>query len=101
MTRHGVKRQRNFEKFSKLPRNRAIELQRCSNVFAMARPKSIDPSAKNGRTVVLGVRFSARQLQALRNVAKRQGITVTELVRTHAVRSFVHLEGKQRKRRAA
>jgi len=64
----------------------------------MARPKSIDPTAKNGRTVVLGVRFSARQLHALRGVAKRHGITVTELVRSRAVQAIIR---EQRKKRAA
>jgi len=64
----------------------------------MARPKSIDPTAKNGRTVVLGVRFSARQLHLLRGVAKRHGITVTELVRSRAVQAILR---EQRKKKAA
>jgi len=53
----------------------------------MARPKSIDPTAKKSRTVVLGVRFSARQLRELRKAAKARGITVTELVRLSALQA--------------
>lgn len=52
----------------------------------MARPKSIDPTAKQSRTVVLGVRFSARQMRELRKTAKARGMTVTELVRLNALR---------------
>lgn len=63
----------------------------------MARPRSIDPTAKKSRTVVLGVRFSERQLAGLRRIAKARGITVTELVRGHAVA----LAAKKHKPRAA
>ena len=60
----------------------------------MARPKSIDPTAKQSRTVVLGVRVSPRQLRELRKAAKAHGITVTELVRLNALQAT-------RKKRAA
>jgi len=50
----------------------------------MARPKSIDPASK--RTVVLGVRFSERQLRALRKAAKAKGVSVAQLVRAAALR---------------
>ena len=70
------------------------KLHPCSNVASMARPKSIDPTAKKSRTVVLGVRFSARQLRELRKAAKAHGITVTELVRLNALQAT-------RKKRAA
>lgn len=53
----------------------------------MARPRSIDPTAKKSRTVVLGVRFSARQLDALRRAAKARGLSVTELVRLQAMQA--------------
>ncbi len=60
----------------------------------MARPKSIDPTAKYSRTVVLGVRFSVRQMRELRKAAKTRGTTVTELVRLEALQAA-------RKKRAA
>jgi hypothetical protein len=63
----------------------------------MPRPRSIDPTAKKPRIVVLGVRFSERQLVALRRVAKARGVSVTELVRTHALT----LTDKKQKPRAA
>ena len=50
----------------------------------MARPKSIDPKSKS--TVVLGVRFSERQLRALRKAAKAKGVSVAQLVRAAALR---------------
>jgi hypothetical protein len=50
----------------------------------MARPKSIDPKSKS--TVVLGVRFSERQLRALRKAAKAKGVSVAQLVRAAAMR---------------
>ena len=77
---------------------RAIELQACSNVVAMARPRSIDPTAKKSRTVVLGVRFSERQLATLRRIAKARGITVTELVRSSVI---LHHTSKAGKKKAA
>lgn len=68
----------------------------------MARPRSIDPTAKKSRTVVLGVRFSERQLAALRRQAKAAGVSVTEFVREIAVGSVqVHHTSKGRKKRAA
>jgi hypothetical protein len=51
----------------------------------MARPRSIDPGAPKARIVVLGVRFSERQLRELRREAKVRGVKVTELVRQLAL----------------
>lgn len=51
----------------------------------MVRPRIIDPSDKKNVTVVLGVRFSPRQMRALRKTAKARGMTVTELVRFGAL----------------
>lgn len=51
----------------------------------MARPRSIDPHAKKSRTVVLGIRFSERQMTALRRLAKARGVSVAELVRSVSV----------------
>jgi hypothetical protein len=52
----------------------------------MARPKSIDPTARHARTVVLGVRFSERQMKSLRKKAKAKGMSVAQLVRVAAMR---------------
>jgi hypothetical protein len=63
----------------------------------MARPRSIDPKAPTSRTVVLGVRFSERQLRELRKQAKASGVKVAELVRTLALSKVkVHHTGKRR-----
>jgi predicted transcriptional regulator len=76
-----------LEKIAEIARSCTIVIHPCSNVASMARPKSIDPTAKQSRTVVLGVRFSARQLRELRKAAKSRGITVTELVRRSALQA--------------
>lgn len=58
----------------------------------MARPKTIDPTHPHATTVVLGVRFSARQLRLLRKFAKQRDLTATEFVR-HSALQMMHENG--------
>jgi len=67
----------------------------------MARPRSIDPKAPTSRTVVLGIRFSERQLRELRKSAKASGVKVTELVRTLALTNAKGRAHHSPKKRAA
>ena len=56
------------------------KLHACSNVFGMARPKTIDPKS-SARCEVLTLRVSARQRTKLEKLARLRGVSLSEIVR--------------------